>query len=84
MENARSRSVNIFFRGSAQVVLSMFKEIRSTGFDNMVYINLGGGLGIPYRKHVSILPSKKHHEPSHVLVAYHGGPDLIFMGFKLT
>ncbi|KAL5008352.1 hypothetical protein ScPMuIL_013933 [Solemya velum] len=40
------------FRKSTELVLTLFSNIESKGFKSLKYLNIGGGLGIPYGKNM--------------------------------
>lgn len=42
------------FRNSVRIMVEMFKDMKWKGFTEMKYLNIGGGLGIPYTRHVRI------------------------------
>ena len=44
-------------RQSAEIMIDLFRRLKSDGFPDMQYLNLGGGLSIPYRQHVSTSPT---------------------------
>ena len=35
------------------MMIQLFRRLKTDGFKDMQYLNLGGGLSIPYRQHVS-------------------------------
>ena len=43
----------MYFRENAEMMSQLFSKLKNGGCDHMEYINLGGGLGIDYTKHVS-------------------------------
>lgn len=46
-------NITLFYREYTKILLDFFKETRAQGFHKLEYLNIGGGLGIDYRRHVS-------------------------------
>ena len=43
-----------FCRESTEIMLELYRKLQSGGFNEMKYLNLGGGLSVPYRQHVNM------------------------------
>ncbi|XP_033733994.1 diaminopimelate decarboxylase 1, chloroplastic-like [Pecten maximus] len=41
------------YRKTVKLMVAKFKDLKTNGFSEMKYLNIGGGLGIPYTKHAA-------------------------------
>lgn len=56
------------FRDCTRAILALYRQLRSRGFETLTCLNLGGGLGIDYKRHASFTqPSSQADQATDIL-----------------